>query len=246
MLEDGLIKTIRLTRTGARSFFPLLDLTSCNLRSLLATYSGLWTFTGPAKVPTDLEDLDARAGAAAPAGPGAARSVRPARRVQVHRQCHQRRSQHQGACPEATDAANRVPSSSALPAARPPFASPARPRYPAPAPGRSPRPGLVDAPTENLGAVQVSADTLSSDPAESTVAPYPVRAPTANTRSTRRAAARTSGTPAYPPRSAAPARGRPTRPADTAIRWTRVDLHPNRALSAVPWLGGLTLWLIAL
>src|SRR6266536_4366108 len=31
VLEDGLIKTIRLTRTGARSFFPLLDLMSCNL-----------------------------------------------------------------------------------------------------------------------------------------------------------------------------------------------------------------------
>ena len=60
MLEDGLIKTIRLTRTGARSFFPLLDLMSCNLRSLLSAYAGLWTFPGPARVPTDLEDLDAR------------------------------------------------------------------------------------------------------------------------------------------------------------------------------------------
>jgi hypothetical protein len=60
VLEDGLIKTIRLTRTGARSFFPLLDLMSCNLRSLLAAYAGLWTFPGPPRVPTDLEDLDAR------------------------------------------------------------------------------------------------------------------------------------------------------------------------------------------
>ena len=60
VLEDGLIKTIRLTRTGARSFFPLLELMSCNLRSLLAAYAGLWTFPGPARVPTDLEDLDAR------------------------------------------------------------------------------------------------------------------------------------------------------------------------------------------
>ena len=60
VLEDGLIKTIRLTRTGARSFFPLLDLMSCNLRSLLSAYAGLWTFPGPARVPTDLEDLDAR------------------------------------------------------------------------------------------------------------------------------------------------------------------------------------------
>jgi hypothetical protein len=60
VLEDGLIKSIRLTRTGARSFFPLLDLMSCNLRSLLSAYAGLWTFPGPARVPTDLEDLDAR------------------------------------------------------------------------------------------------------------------------------------------------------------------------------------------
>ena len=60
VLEDGLIKTIRLTRTGARSFFPLLDLMSCNLCSLLSAYAGLWTFPGPPKVPTDLEDLDAR------------------------------------------------------------------------------------------------------------------------------------------------------------------------------------------
>jgi hypothetical protein len=60
VLEDGLVKTIRLTRTGARSFFPLLELMSCNLRSLLAAYAGLWTFPGPARVPTDLEDLDAR------------------------------------------------------------------------------------------------------------------------------------------------------------------------------------------
>lgn len=60
VLEDGLIKTIRLTRTGARSFFPLLDLMGCNLRSLLSAYAGLWTFPGPARVPTDLDDLDAR------------------------------------------------------------------------------------------------------------------------------------------------------------------------------------------
>lgn len=60
VLEDGLIETIRLTRTGARSFFPLLDLMSCNLRSLLSAYAGLWTFLGPPRVPTDLDDLDAR------------------------------------------------------------------------------------------------------------------------------------------------------------------------------------------
>ena len=41
VLEDGLVKTIRPTHTGARSFFPLLDLMRCNLRSLLAAYAGL-------------------------------------------------------------------------------------------------------------------------------------------------------------------------------------------------------------
>jgi hypothetical protein len=33
---------------------------SCNLRALLSAYAGLWTFPGPPRVPTDLEDLDAR------------------------------------------------------------------------------------------------------------------------------------------------------------------------------------------
>ena len=60
VLEDGLVKTISLTRTGARSFFPLLELMGANLRSLLAAYAGLWTFPGPARVPTDMDDLDAR------------------------------------------------------------------------------------------------------------------------------------------------------------------------------------------
>jgi hypothetical protein len=60
VLEDGLVRTIRLTRTGARSFFPLLDLMANNLRSLLSAYAGLWTWPPPARVPTDLEDLDAR------------------------------------------------------------------------------------------------------------------------------------------------------------------------------------------
>ena len=32
----------------------------CNLRSLLSAYVGLWTFPGPARVPTDLDDIDAR------------------------------------------------------------------------------------------------------------------------------------------------------------------------------------------
>ena len=60
VLEDGLVRIIRLTRTGAHSFFPLLGLMSANLRSLLSAYAGLWVFPGPAAVPTDFDDLDAR------------------------------------------------------------------------------------------------------------------------------------------------------------------------------------------
>jgi hypothetical protein len=30
------------------------------VRSLLSAYAGLWTFPGPPRVPTELEDLDAR------------------------------------------------------------------------------------------------------------------------------------------------------------------------------------------
>ena len=60
VLQDGLIRSIRLTHTGARSFFTLAELMASNLRSLLSAYAGLWTFPAPAEVPTDLRDEDAR------------------------------------------------------------------------------------------------------------------------------------------------------------------------------------------
>jgi hypothetical protein len=56
VLEGGEVQTIRLTGTGRQTFFPLLDLMAANLRSLLSAYAGLWTFPGPAAVPTGLED----------------------------------------------------------------------------------------------------------------------------------------------------------------------------------------------
>jgi hypothetical protein len=60
VLQDGLIRSLRLTHTGARSFFTLAELMASNLRSLLSAYAGLWTFPAPAEVPTDLRDEHAR------------------------------------------------------------------------------------------------------------------------------------------------------------------------------------------
>ena len=60
VVEDGLLRSIRLTRTGARGFFTLPELMAANLRSLLSAYAGLWTFPGPPAVPTAMEDADAR------------------------------------------------------------------------------------------------------------------------------------------------------------------------------------------
>jgi hypothetical protein len=60
VVQDGLLKSFRLTHTGARSFFTLLELMAANLRSLLSAYAGLWTFPAPAEVPTDLADPDQR------------------------------------------------------------------------------------------------------------------------------------------------------------------------------------------
>lgn len=60
VLEGGLVKTIKLTNTGAQSFFPLLTLMTSNLTSLLSAYAGLWTFPAPAEVPTNLDDPEAR------------------------------------------------------------------------------------------------------------------------------------------------------------------------------------------
>jgi hypothetical protein len=60
VVQDGLLKSIRLTHTGAESFFTLLELMAANLRSLLSAYAGLWTFPAPAAVPTDMHDPEAR------------------------------------------------------------------------------------------------------------------------------------------------------------------------------------------
>jgi hypothetical protein len=60
IVQDGLIKSIRLTHTGASSFFTLVELMAANLRSLLSAYAGLWTFPAPAEIPTDLFDPEVR------------------------------------------------------------------------------------------------------------------------------------------------------------------------------------------
>ena len=60
VLQDGLIRSVGLTHTGARSFFTLAELMASNLRALLGAYAGLWTFPAPAPVPTDLRDEEAR------------------------------------------------------------------------------------------------------------------------------------------------------------------------------------------
>jgi hypothetical protein len=60
VVQDGLLKSLRLTHTGARSFFTLLELMAANLRSLLSAYAGLWTFPAPAEVPTDVTDPEVR------------------------------------------------------------------------------------------------------------------------------------------------------------------------------------------
>ena len=60
VVEDGLLRSIKLTHTGAQSFFTLPELMAANLRSLLSAYAGLWTFPGPPAVPTAMEDADAR------------------------------------------------------------------------------------------------------------------------------------------------------------------------------------------
>jgi hypothetical protein len=60
VVQDGLLKSLRLTHTGASSFFTLPELMAANLRSLLSAYAGLWTFPAPTEVPTDLRDPDVR------------------------------------------------------------------------------------------------------------------------------------------------------------------------------------------
>jgi hypothetical protein len=49
VVQDGLLKSLRLTHTGASSFFTLSELMAANLRSLLSAYAGLWVFTAPGR-----------------------------------------------------------------------------------------------------------------------------------------------------------------------------------------------------
>jgi hypothetical protein len=60
VVQDGLLKSLRLTHTGAQGFFTLAEMAAANLRSLLSAYVGLWSFPAPTEVPTDLRDSDVR------------------------------------------------------------------------------------------------------------------------------------------------------------------------------------------
>ena len=46
VLQDGVLKSLRLTHTGAESFFTLLELTAANLRSLLSAYARIVSLPG--------------------------------------------------------------------------------------------------------------------------------------------------------------------------------------------------------
>jgi hypothetical protein len=54
------LRSLRLTHTGAETFFTLPELMAANLRALLAAYAGLCTFPAPAEVPTDPRDPEVR------------------------------------------------------------------------------------------------------------------------------------------------------------------------------------------
>lgn len=60
VVQNGQLKSLRLTHTGAQGFFTLAEMAAANLRSLLSAYVGLWSFPAPAEVPTDLRDSDVR------------------------------------------------------------------------------------------------------------------------------------------------------------------------------------------
>jgi hypothetical protein len=60
IVQGGLLRSLRLTHTGAETFLTLPELMAANLRALLAAYAGLWTFPPPAEVPSDLSDPEAR------------------------------------------------------------------------------------------------------------------------------------------------------------------------------------------
>ena len=51
VVQGGLVRSLRLTHTGAETFFTLPELMAANLRALLAAYAGLWTFPAPPRWP---------------------------------------------------------------------------------------------------------------------------------------------------------------------------------------------------
>ena len=48
-MQGGLVRSLRLTHTGAETFLTLHELMAANLRAVLAAYAGLWTFPPPAE-----------------------------------------------------------------------------------------------------------------------------------------------------------------------------------------------------
>ena len=60
VVQGGLLRSLRLTHTGAETFFTLPELMAANLRALLAAYAGLWAFPAPAEVPTNLRAPEVR------------------------------------------------------------------------------------------------------------------------------------------------------------------------------------------
>ncbi len=60
VVQDSVLKSVRLTHTGASRFLTLLELTAANLRSLLSAYAELCTFRALVDAPTDVRDPDVR------------------------------------------------------------------------------------------------------------------------------------------------------------------------------------------
>lgn len=59
VVQDGLLKTLNLTYTGAETFFTFPERAAANIRSLLGAYDGKWVWPDPAPLPTDMTDMDA-------------------------------------------------------------------------------------------------------------------------------------------------------------------------------------------
>lgn len=59
VVQDGLLKNLQLTYTGAESFFTFPERAAANIRSLLGAYDGKWVWPEPAPLPTDMTDVDA-------------------------------------------------------------------------------------------------------------------------------------------------------------------------------------------